>query len=75
MAEAYRLVRPGGRVGMLHYIWPQPPAKDARLIAIVGVVVGIQNRIRQFTVYEKPRTEPDNNSKHQDIMSYTEEKA
>lgn len=54
MREAYRLVRPGGRVGMLHYIVPRPPAKDARLLAMIGVVVGFGNRIRIFTVFEKP---------------------
>lgn len=74
MREGYRLVRPGGRVGMLHHIWPQPPAKGVRCLAIVGVVVGTQNRIRQFTVYEKPQADRTTTSEHQDIMSYGEEK-
>lgn len=54
MREAYRLVRPGGRIGLLHYIVPRKPAKDARLLALIGVVVGFGNRIRAFTVFEKP---------------------
>lgn len=57
MREAYRLVRPGGRVGLLHYIVPRPPAKDARLLAMIGIVVGFGNRVRIFTVFEKPDPE------------------
>jgi len=80
MREAYRLVRPGGRVGMLHYIVPRPPQKDARLLAVVGVMVGFGNRIRVFTVFEKPRTEPDNKGESEhpqrtstpSILSYME---
>ena len=53
--EGYRLVRPGGRVGLLHYIVPRPPAKDARLVAMIAVVVGFGNRVRVFTVFEKGR--------------------
>lgn len=52
--EGYRLVRPGGRVGLLHYVVPRPPAKDAKLVAMVSVVVGFGNRARVFTVFEKP---------------------
>ena len=57
MKEAYRLVRPGGRIGMLHYIAPRPPAKDAKLLAMIGIIVGFGNRIRVFTVFEKPDPE------------------
>jgi len=59
-------VRPGGRVGMLHYFWPRPPSKPIpalhrgvpylakiRLVAAVGVLVGYGNRIRLLSVYEK----------------------
>lgn len=45
-------VRPGGRVGMLHYEWPRPP-KNARSVAVVGVLVGFANRIRCFSVFER----------------------
>ncbi len=53
--EGYRLVKPGGRVGMLHYVVPRPPAKDARLLAMIPVIVGFGNRVRVFTVFEKGR--------------------
>ncbi|MEA4884294.1 MAG: hypothetical protein VB144_11705 [Clostridia bacterium] len=56
LREAWRLIKPGGRVGILHYIVPRPPAKDARLLALVSVVVGFGNRVRVFTVFEKPKT-------------------
>lgn len=46
------LVRPGGRVGVLHYVWPQPP-KTARSIACIGVVAGFNNRMRCFSVFER----------------------
>jgi hypothetical protein len=45
-------VRAGGRVGMLHYLWPRPP-KTARSVAVVGVLVGFSNRIRCFSVFER----------------------
>lgn len=45
-------VRPGGRVGMLHYVIPRP-SRTARFIACVGVVVGFGNRGRFYTVFER----------------------
>lgn len=74
MQEAYRLLRPGGRVGMLHFLFVQPPAKDARLLALIGVVTGCNGKIRVFTVYEKPQTDPTTESGHRakDILSYME---
>lgn len=47
-----KLVRPGGKVGVLHYVWPQPP-KTARSIACIGVVCGFNNRMRCFSVFER----------------------
>jgi len=46
-------VRPGGRVGMLHYVLPQPPSEGVRFVACVGVIVGYNNRMRVFSVFEK----------------------
>jgi hypothetical protein len=46
------LVKPGGRVGVLHYVWPQPP-KTSRSIACIGVIVGFNNRMRCFSVFER----------------------
>jgi len=70
-------------VGMLHFIVPSPPAKDARLLAVVGVMIGCNMKVRAFTVYEKPRTEPDNKGESEhpqrtstpSILSYTEAEA
>ena len=45
-------VRIGGRVGFLHYVWPQPP-KTARSVACVGVIVGFNNRMRCYSVFER----------------------
>lgn len=42
----------GGRVGLLHYVAPRPPA-SLKLIALVGVLVGFENRMRVFSVYER----------------------
>lgn len=47
------VVRPGGRVGMLHYILPQPPRVGVRFVACVAVIVGFNNRMRCFSVFER----------------------
>jgi hypothetical protein len=47
------VVRPGGRVGMLHYILPQPPRVGVRFVACVGVITGYNNRMRVFSVFER----------------------
>lgn len=46
-------VRPCGRVGMLHYVLPQPPREGVRFVACIGVIVGFNNRMRVFSVFEK----------------------
>ena len=48
-----QLVKPGGRVGVLHYVWPQPPREGARSVACIGVVCGFNNRMRCFSVFER----------------------
>ncbi len=50
--NAINAVRVGGRVGLLHYIWPSPP-KNARSVAAVAVLVGFNNRVRLFSVFER----------------------
>lgn len=42
----------GGRVGILHYLWPAPP-KNAREVAVIAVGCGRNNRARWFTVFER----------------------
>jgi hypothetical protein len=46
-------VRPGGRVGLLHYVIPRPPATGNRFVAVVGVFCGFGNRMRAFSVFER----------------------
>lgn len=46
-------VRIGGRVGILHYVAPQPPKDRAKFVALVLVFVGYENRGRLFSVYER----------------------
>lgn len=50
--DAIDTVTIGNRVGILHYIWPRCP-KNAKCIASIGVLVGYNNRIRCFSVYER----------------------
>jgi hypothetical protein len=42
----------GGKVGILDYVWPQPP-KNAIEQAIITVVTGRNNRARLFSVFER----------------------
>jgi hypothetical protein len=51
LRHALQIVQSGGKVGVLDYIVPQPP-KGTRFVACVGVVVGFNNRIRCFSVFE-----------------------
>jgi hypothetical protein len=32
---------------------PQPPKNDVRFVACIGVMVGFNNRMRAFTVFER----------------------
>lgn len=42
----------GGKVGILDYVWPQPP-KNATEQALIAVGMGRNNRARWFTVFER----------------------
>jgi hypothetical protein len=42
----------GSKVGILDYIWPQPP-KNAIEQAVITVMTGRNNRARVFTVFER----------------------
>lgn len=53
MRNMLDVVRPGGRVGMLHYVLPQPPREGVRFVACVGVIAGYNNRMRVFSVFER----------------------
>lgn len=51
--EAYRVVKPGGRVAVFHFLVPLKP-KGSRLVKVFGVTVGMGYQIRALTVFEKP---------------------
>lgn len=51
--SAFDALPSGGRVGMIHYILPSPP-KGATFVAAVGVMCGFNNRVRVYSVFEKP---------------------
>lgn len=53
MAEACRLLRPGGRVGLLHFQVPMI-RKPLRMVGVWGITTGAGYAIRAFTVCEKP---------------------
>ena len=52
LAEAARVLRPCGRVGILHFIVLMPPP-GCKLVGVRGVTTGCGYRIRAFTVFEK----------------------
>lgn len=52
LREAARVVRPGGRVGLLHIAVPITPA-NCDFVTSFGVVPGPGFRIRAFTIYER----------------------
>lgn len=52
LLNAMKALKPGQRVGLIHYILPSPP-KGSRFIAAVGVCCGFNNRIRIFSVFER----------------------
>lgn len=50
--NALRLVKPGGRVGVIDYMWPSPGKIKTKETAAIGVSVGRNSRIRIFTVWK-----------------------
>lgn len=54
LREAARLLRPGGRFGLLHYLAPMPRVEwKVRLSGVWGVYLGTNMAIRCWSVYEK----------------------
>jgi len=51
--NALDVLAPGGRVGIICYHLPSPP-KDTVFVACVGIACGFNNRLRAYTVFEKP---------------------
>ena len=52
LKEAARVVRPGGRIGLLHVAIPFAPP-DCWLVRVEGVTTGVGFRIRAFTIFER----------------------
>ena len=49
------VVRVGGKIGILDYVWPMPPPPPyhAQEVAVIAVGTGRNNRARWFTVFER----------------------
>lgn len=52
LAEAARVVVPGGRIGILHFFVPSPP-KGCVFDSVTGVTTGCGYRIRAFSVFRR----------------------
>lgn len=52
LKRSFEVLRVGGRVGILAWYAPTCP-KNGKFIAAIGVMVGFNNRIRLYSVYEK----------------------
>lgn len=55
--EAVRVLVPGGRVGILHFVVPMRPAGSKRVL-VRGISTGPGFQIRALTVFEKTRLHP-----------------
>lgn len=53
VGEALRVLRPGGRLGLLHYMVPPYSAAAVRCVGQWGITVGPGSTIRCWTVLEK----------------------
>jgi hypothetical protein len=52
LARAAECLKPGCRVGILHYLWVKP-VPGLRPVAVICVLVGCNNRARLFSVFER----------------------
>lgn len=56
LTRAVEVLRPGGRVGIIHYLWPNPvKGLVPKEVAAVCVTTGRNARARHFVVFEKER--------------------
>jgi len=51
--EALRVLAPGGRLGLLHYMVPPYSTASARLVGVWGITIGPGSTIRAWSVLEK----------------------
>ena len=56
LAEATRVTKPNGRIGIVHFLVPMPPP-GAKLETVRGITTGCGYRIRALTIFvkEQPR--------------------
>jgi len=54
LREAARVVRPGGRIGFVHFLVPNPP-RGCRLVRVFGITQGCGYRIRALSIFERPQ--------------------
>jgi tRNA G10 N-methylase Trm11 len=56
---AARVLRPGGRIGLLHYLVPMPDVRrhGLQLERVYGVYTGPSQAIRAWSVWQKPQPE------------------
>lgn len=52
LREAARVVRPGGRIGFVHYITPKPPP-GVRFVRAFGLSTGFDMPIRAVSIFER----------------------
>jgi SAM-dependent methyltransferase len=53
MAEAHRILRPGGHFGILHTYYPSYRRKNWKLGGLIAVVTGFKRATRMFSIFEK----------------------
>lgn len=58
LAEAARVVRPGGRIAIVHYITPRP-APGTRFVKAFGLSTGFDMPMRAVSIYERDQPQLD----------------
>lgn len=56
LREAARVVRPNGRIGIVHYIVPNPPHEGVRFVKAFGLSMGFGYPMRAVTIYERSQS-------------------
>lgn len=54
MAEALRILKPGGYYCLLHVRYPSFKRKAWHFLALIGVVTGANRTVRLFSIFQKP---------------------